>query len=256
VVLGIRRYSRSFRHAGRCQHAAGHREYSCGHGSSACDAAGRPGTCGCFNGHTPPTSAITSPSSGSTVSPGSSLTISGTAVDFGGGVVGAVEISLDGGTTLAPAVVGKLELYRHIYQHWNCERPGRAADDSGNLEVPGPGITLTVTTGSPPAASVRHFADPESHLSSQPTSGGTVNAYAAPSHRCRACDYCGSELLAARYQQRDRRFRRYVHARPGNFDLPQCLGQRHVHQLLLRQVHRRGTTSLTLNFSGGSTYLL
>src|SRR5258708_7153799 len=53
---------------------------------------------------TPPRSAITSPPSGTKVTTGSSITISGTAADSGGGVVGAVEISLDGGITWHPAM--------------------------------------------------------------------------------------------------------------------------------------------------------
>ena len=50
----------------------------------------------------PPRSTITSPAPGTTVTTGS-VTVSGTAQDFGGGVVGAVEISLDGGKTWHPA---------------------------------------------------------------------------------------------------------------------------------------------------------
>jgi hypothetical protein len=97
---------------------------------------------------TPPRSTITSPASGSKVTGGSPAIISGTAVDFGGGVVGGVEVSVDGGKTWHPAV-GR--------QNWsyNFTAPGntgtlsiqsRAVDDSGNLEVPGPGITLNVVT--------------------------------------------------------------------------------------------------------------
>jgi len=100
---------------------------------------------------TPPTSAITSPSSGTTVSPGSSVTISGTAVDSGGGVVGAVEISLDGGTTWHPAVGRENWSYSATFTNTGTVNVRtRAADDSGNLEVPGPGITFTVGTGGPP----------------------------------------------------------------------------------------------------------
>src|SRR5262249_38072972 len=52
---------------------------------------------------TAPTSVITSPTAGANVPPGSSVTISGTATDTGGGVVGGVEVSVDGGTTWHPA---------------------------------------------------------------------------------------------------------------------------------------------------------
>src|SRR6267142_2104546 len=100
---------------------------------------------------TPPTSAITSPSSGSRVTPGSSVTISGTAVDSGGGVVGAVEISVDGGTTWHPAVGRENWTYTTTFNNnATVNIRSRAADDSGNLEVPGPGIIITVGTPAPP----------------------------------------------------------------------------------------------------------
>jgi len=51
---------------------------------------------------TPPTSMITAPTSGSSVIAGSAVTISGTAVDSGGGVVGGVEVSVDGGKSWHP----------------------------------------------------------------------------------------------------------------------------------------------------------
>jgi N,N-dimethylformamidase beta subunit-like, C-terminal/Bacterial Ig domain len=52
---------------------------------------------------TPPTSTITSPAAGTTVPSGTPVTITGTAADTGGGVVGGVEVSVDGGTTWHPA---------------------------------------------------------------------------------------------------------------------------------------------------------
>ncbi len=100
---------------------------------------------------TPPVSAITSPSSGSTVAPGSSVIISGTATDSGGGVVGGVEISVDGGTTWHPAVGRENWSYTTTFNNNATVNIGsRAVDDSGNLEVPGPGITITVGTPAPP----------------------------------------------------------------------------------------------------------
>ena len=48
---------------------------------------------------TAPTSTITAPAAGATVAPGTPVTISGTATDAGGGVVGGVEVSTDGGET-------------------------------------------------------------------------------------------------------------------------------------------------------------
>ena len=94
---------------------------------------------------TPPQSTITSPASGSAAGPGSTVTISGTAVDSGGGVVGAVEVSVDGGNTWHPAV-GR-ENWSYTFTVGNSSTlnvQSRAVDDSGNLEVPNGGITLAV----------------------------------------------------------------------------------------------------------------
>src|SRR4029077_4485446 len=52
---------------------------------------------------TAPTSSITSPTSGSTVQVGALVTIIGTAVAAGGGVVAGVEVSFDGENTWPPA---------------------------------------------------------------------------------------------------------------------------------------------------------
>ena len=94
---------------------------------------------------TPPRSTITSPSAGNTAGPGSTVTISGTAVDFGGGVVGAVEISVDGGSTWHPAAGRENWSYTFtIGSTSTVNVQSRAVDDSGNLEVPSAGITLAV----------------------------------------------------------------------------------------------------------------
>ena len=100
---------------------------------------------------TPPTSTITSPSSGATFSDGSAVTISGTATDAGGGVVAGVEVSTDGGTTWHPAttmsaadttVTWSYSWIAHGNPTTTIE--SRAVDDSGNLEKPGPGVTVNV----------------------------------------------------------------------------------------------------------------
>src|SRR5262249_35626318 len=51
----------------------------------------------------PPISTITAPAAGATVRSGQLVTITGTATDAGGGVVGGVEVSVDGGATWHPA---------------------------------------------------------------------------------------------------------------------------------------------------------
>ena len=100
---------------------------------------------------TPPTSTITSPSSGATFSDGSAVTISGTATDAGGGVVAGVEVSTDGGTTWHPVttmstpdttVTWSYSWIAHGSPTTTIE--SRAVDDSGNLEKPGPGVTVNV----------------------------------------------------------------------------------------------------------------
>ena len=85
---------------------------------------------------TAPTSPITSPAGGATVEEGKPVTITGTASDGEtGGVVGGVEVSVDGGESWHRAE-GR-ESWRYT---WTPQAQGqatiqsRAADDSGNLE--------------------------------------------------------------------------------------------------------------------------
>ena len=105
---------------------------------------------------TPPTSTIASPTAGSTLAVGTPVTISGSASD-GGGVVGGVEISVDGGTSWHPAVGRSSWSYS-----WTPPSSGtftirtRAVDDSGNLEAPGAGITVTAGSGGPPRPTPPH----------------------------------------------------------------------------------------------------
>ena len=102
---------------------------------------------------TPPTSTITSPAAGASLSDGSAVTISGTATDAGGGVVAGVEISTDGGTTWHPVTTMSTPdtsvtwSYSWI-AHGNptAAIESRAVDDSGNLEKPG---TTTVNVNCP-----------------------------------------------------------------------------------------------------------
>lgn len=97
--------------------------------------------------HTAPTSVITSPAGGSIFQVGSSVTITGTAADSGGGLVGGVEVSVDNGTTWHPAVGRGAWSYT-----WTPASSGplvirsRAADDSGNIETPSSGVSVTIST--------------------------------------------------------------------------------------------------------------
>jgi hypothetical protein len=98
---------------------------------------------------TRPTSAITAPANNGTVQPNSTVTIGGTAADTGGGVVGGVEVSTDGGESWHRANGRAAWTYS-----WNVGSGGtynlrsRAVDDSGNLETVGAGITVTAGSGS------------------------------------------------------------------------------------------------------------
>jgi hypothetical protein len=94
---------------------------------------------------TPPRSFITSPAPGSTVVARSRLTVSGTAADAGGGVVGAVEVSVDGGKSWHPAVGRENWSYTFVpVNSGTMNIQSKAVDDSGNLEAPGTGLSLGV----------------------------------------------------------------------------------------------------------------
>jgi hypothetical protein len=104
-----------------------------------------------------PTSTITSPAGGNNFPEGNSLTISGTATDTGGGVVGGIEISVDGGTTWHPA--NGRSTWNYIWV--TSQLPGtsvtilsRAIDDSGNIEIPSAGVNITVTSPTCPCSAL------------------------------------------------------------------------------------------------------
>lgn len=94
---------------------------------------------------TPPVSVVTSPASGANLTNGQSITISGTATDVGGAVAG-VEVSTDGGTTWHPATGRDTWSYK-----WDVTGNGsttiktRAVDDSGNIETPSAGTSISVS---------------------------------------------------------------------------------------------------------------
>ena len=93
----------------------------------------------------PPVSRIDEPRTGSSLPPGP-VQISGSADDRGGGCVAAVEVSVDGGGTWHPAEGRTAWRYE-----WKPEGSGtrtiqcRAVDDSGNLEAPAAGVSVTVS---------------------------------------------------------------------------------------------------------------
>ena len=100
-----------------------------------------------------PTSAITSPTAGSTLQTGSAVTITGTATDSGGGIVGGVEVSVDGGTTWHPTTGRTSWSYTWTPQtSESVTIKSRAVDDSGNIETPGAGVSVTVGASTCPCS--------------------------------------------------------------------------------------------------------
>jgi hypothetical protein len=95
---------------------------------------------------TAPISVIGSPLPGATV-PAGTIVVSGTASDLGGGVVAGVEVSTDGGATWHPASGRESWTYTFSAASGSRTIRTRAVDDSGILEAPGPGTTITVGAG-------------------------------------------------------------------------------------------------------------
>ncbi len=95
---------------------------------------------------TKPTSVVTAPAAGSTISRGTTaVTIQGTASDQGGGVVAGVEVTTDGGATWHRANGNTSWTYAWIPDgDPTAVIRSRAVDDTGNLEIPGSGITVNV----------------------------------------------------------------------------------------------------------------
>jgi hypothetical protein len=113
-----------------------------------------------------PTATVTSPASGASVKAGSQVTITGTAADTGGGRVGGVEVSTDGGATWHPATTGR-ESWTYT---WTASGVGtaqikaRAADDSANLGAASSAVTVNVAcpcTIFSPATTPKTAADPD-----------------------------------------------------------------------------------------------
>ncbi len=104
---------------------------------------------------TPPSSTITSPANGSSISSGSSVSITGTATDSGGGAVGGVEVSVDGGSSWHPA--SGRESWSYTWKPialGSFHLISRASDDSANLEsTSSSGSVITVTPPDCPCSS-------------------------------------------------------------------------------------------------------
>ncbi|WP_406694367.1 N,N-dimethylformamidase beta subunit family domain-containing protein [Singulisphaera sp. Ch08] len=95
-----------------------------------------------------PTSIVTSPSSGAILQIGVPITITGTASDTGGGRVGGVEVSVDGGNTWRRA-----EGRGNWSFTWTPAISGlaliqsRATDDSANIGNPSPSRSVNISAG-------------------------------------------------------------------------------------------------------------
>jgi outer membrane protein assembly factor BamB len=100
---------------------------------------------------TPPTSNVSSPASLTAVAAGSVVTVTGTAADQAG-QVGGVEVSVDGGTTWHRASGRANWTFRFAptVSSGPLTIKSRAADDSGNVETPSAGVTITVVPPSCP----------------------------------------------------------------------------------------------------------
>jgi hypothetical protein len=84
----------------------------------------------------PPTSQITGPAAGTALTVGVPVALTGTATDFGGGVVGAVEVSTDAGQTWHPA--DGTSSWNYIFVPTTVgpiEVRVRATDDSCNIQT-------------------------------------------------------------------------------------------------------------------------
>ncbi|MCS3742993.1 DUF4082 domain-containing protein [Rhizobium sp. BK661] len=96
--------------------------------------------------HLKPTSTITSPIIGASFVEGQHVTITGTAQDFGGGIIAGIEVSTDGGQHWFKATGRENWSYNWVVQASGTYTiMSRAVDDSVNLETPSSGKQVTVT---------------------------------------------------------------------------------------------------------------
>jgi hypothetical protein len=129
---------------------------------------------------TAPSSSITSPANGATLTAGVAVTIRGSATDTGG-VVGGIEVSVDGGTSWHRAAGTTSWSYT-----WTPSGNGqvsirsRATDDSANVEMPSAGVTVTIGSGGGGATSTPTPTPTSTPTPSGPTSTPTATPVSTP----------------------------------------------------------------------------
>ncbi len=118
---------------------------------------GRQGQFSLYSDAVPPTSKITSPTEGSTISAGEKYAIQGTASDQGGSTVQKVEVSLDGGQNWPTAEIKSALANVFSWEYiWQNPAKGeyvikvRATDAVGNIESALTGARVTVSVPIPP----------------------------------------------------------------------------------------------------------
>lgn len=132
-----------------------------------------------------PTSTITSPTLGGSFLEGQHVTVTGTAMDFGGGIIAGVEVSTDGGQHWFKATGRENWSYNWVVQASGTYTiMSRAVDDNVNLETPSAGTRVTVslpqtqglwTLASKPTTETAIDRDPvELGVRFQSTTGGSV----------------------------------------------------------------------------------
>ncbi len=103
--------------------------------------------------HAAPTSTITSPTTSGSYTAAQPITVTGTAVDAGGGSVAVVEVSTDGGTSWHRATGFESWTYTFTpLTGGTYSIKSRAVDDSVNIESPGAGTAIAVASA--PTASL------------------------------------------------------------------------------------------------------
>ena len=118
----------------------------------------------------PPTSTITSPAANASFPVGAPVTITGTAVDAGGGIVAGVEVSTDGGTRWHPAT--GTTSWSYVFTPTTIgtvQVRVRAVDDSLNLQSALTSRTYTATQRALPASLFPASLVPVSTSANDPT---------------------------------------------------------------------------------------